>query len=235
MKIFLPMLIITVFANAGIIHPQLGEILNTMSNTDELQVIVHMKNHSTLDHFEKDTPKTEKLLYLQHFAENDQKAILRFLNTFGDRIKELQTYWIFNGFTFSSTKEIIEAVAAREDVDYVIDNFSAHIHAKKSDGIAVPEWGIAIVSAPECWNDGYDGAGTILGNIDTGVDESHPAFGGRWLPGGWHDPINNAPNPEDDHNHGTHTMGTICGGDGNGPFADDIGVAPAAQFIAAKG
>ena len=35
--------------------------------------------------------------------------------------------------------------------------------------------------------------------------------------------------------HGTHTMGTIVGGDGPGPFTPDIGVAPGAQWIAAKG
>ncbi len=233
MRILLSILVLTLIANAGTIHPQLAGILKTTKPTEELQVIVHMKNHSSLDHFSKGTPKEVKLLYLQEFAANDQKEILAFLAVYGNRVNDLQTWWIFNGFTFTATKDIIQLVAAREDVDYVIDNFSCHIDAEIDDS-RVPEWGIDTVKAPLCWNDGYDGSGIIVGNIDTGVEVTHPAFGSRWVPGGWFDGVNGQPNPYDDHGHGTHTMGTICGGDGNGPFVDDIGVAPGAQFIAAK-
>ena len=41
--------------------------------------------------------------------------------------------------------------------------------------------------------------------------------------------------PCDNADHGTHTMGTMVGGDGPGPFTPDTGVAPGAQWIAAKG
>src|SRR3712207_2547065 len=41
--------------------------------------------------------------------------------------------------------------------------------------------------------------------------------------------------PCDNAQHGTHTMGTIAGGDGEGPYAPDTGVAPGATWIAAKG
>ena len=41
--------------------------------------------------------------------------------------------------------------------------------------------------------------------------------------------------PCDNAQHGTHTMGTMVGGDGPGPFTPDIGVAPGARWIAAKG
>lgn len=237
MKILLPILVLALIANAGTIHPQLADILKPMEPADELQVIVHMENHSSLDHFPKGTPKEIKLLYLQDFAENDQREILAFVQGFGNQIKGLHTWWIFNGFTFTATKDIIELVAARKDVDYVIDNFAAHIPPQKAHEAKTgrtPEWGLVIISAPLCWDDGYDGSGIIVGNIDTGVEESHPAFGGRWVVGGWFDGINGQPNPYDDHGHGTHTMGTICGGDGNGSFVDDIGVAPGAQFIMAK-
>ncbi|MGH9113301.1 MAG: carboxypeptidase regulatory-like domain-containing protein, partial [Acidimicrobiales bacterium] len=53
----------------------------------------------------------------------------------------------------------------------------------------------------------------------------------------WWDPsdICSTPQPCDNIEHGTHTMGTMVGGDGLGPFTPDIGVAPDAQWIAAKG
>ncbi len=41
--------------------------------------------------------------------------------------------------------------------------------------------------------------------------------------------------PCDNAGHGTHTMGTMVGGDGPGPFTPDIGVAPGAKWMAAKG
>ena len=41
--------------------------------------------------------------------------------------------------------------------------------------------------------------------------------------------------PCDNVGHGTHTMGTMVGGDGPGPFTPDTGVAPGAEWIAAKG
>ena len=41
--------------------------------------------------------------------------------------------------------------------------------------------------------------------------------------------------PCDNEQHGTHTMGTMVGGDGPGPFTPDIGVAPGSTWIAAKG
>ena len=95
------------------------------------------------------------------------------------------------------------------------------------------EWNIRKIMADSCWVAGYTGDSIYLGILGTGVDFTHPAlegnFGGWWL-----DVVNNLPNPYDDHGHGTHVAGIICGGDGLGPFVYDIGVAPNALLIAGK-
>jgi subtilisin family serine protease len=72
--------------------------------------------------------------------------------------------------------------------------------------------------------------------MDTGFDPSHPALAGKWRGGtnSWMDIINNIGTPYDDHGHGTHTIGTMVGGDGPGPFPDDVGLAYNAKFISAK-
>ena len=238
MKYLLAIITTVIIAQAGIIHPQLAEKLEVLNENETIEVIVHMKAQADLTTMPKGTPKAEKIQYLQYFAAQHQADLIGYLESLGDKVTINQTWWIFDGLMFTSTEDIIEAVAAREDIDYVIDNFDSYITPlNKGEEIEprTPEWNISIISADLCWNDGYTGAGIVVGNIDTGVEESHPAFGGRWVPGGWFDGINGQPNPYDDHGHGTHTMGTICGGDGNGPFADDIGVAPGANFIAAKG
>ena len=88
------------------------------------------------------------------------------------------------------------------------------------------QWNIIKVAAPTCWAAGYNGQGSIIAQTDTGVDTTHPALAGRYG-GAWFDAINGRTNPYDDNGHGTHTMGTIMGLNG-------YGVAPGAQFVAAK-
>ncbi len=80
-----------------------------------------------------------------------------------------------------------------------------------------------------------------------GVDYTHPALVDHYLGNNgdgtfthdyhWWDPAGVCPDaaPCDNVAHGTHTMGTILGGDGPGPFTPDTGVAPGAKWIAAKG
>ncbi len=83
----------------------------------------------------------------------------------------------------------------------------------------------------------------MVANIDTGVQYNHPALVSQYrgnLGGGlfshagnWYDPANVCRGtPCDNVGHGTHTMGTMVGFDGG---ANQIGVAPGANWIACKG
>jgi subtilisin family serine protease len=230
-------LLLTSQFNTGKVHPQLAEKLALMKQNEQIEIIVHMKNHPDLSLMGESASKAEKILYLQEFARTDQTAILSYLNMHTEEISELKSYWIFNGLSFQATRKVIEIVASRGDVDYVIDNFIIPLPKEKTSTKGDPEtieWNILKVKAPDCWSVGFDGSGIIVGNIDTGVDVTHPALAGKWIAGGWLDAVNGETTPYDDVGHGTHVMGTICGGDGYGSFPYDIGVAPGAQFICAK-
>lgn len=122
------------------------------------------------------------------------------------------------------------------------------------------EWGIQKIRADQAWEMGYLGQGVVIGGQDTGYEWDHPAVKQQyrgWKEGevdhnyNWHDAIRevsllhgdstrtaedndcglDVAAPCDDHNHGTHTMGTMVGDDGQG---NQIGVAPQAQWIGCR-
>jgi subtilisin family serine protease len=107
------------------------------------------------------------------------------------------------------------------------------------------EWNIDRINAPQVWSTfGVRGEGIVVANIDTGVQYDHPALSAQYrgnLGGGsydhsynWYDPTGlcSPGTPCDNIGHGSHTMGTMVGDDLSG---NQIGVAPGARWIAAKG
>lgn len=106
-----------------------------------------------------------------------------------------------------------------------------------------PEWGVRAINAPEVWAQGITGRGITVANLDSGVDVMHPALnfsfrgarddGTLDLDHNWLDTSGLCFGEVcDNDGHGTHTMGTIVGDDGQG---NQIGVAPGARWIAANG
>jgi len=71
------------------------------------------------------------------------------------------------------------------------------------------------------------------GNLGGGVFEHNYNWGSLY--GNAPDRCPDPDVPCDFDGHGSHTMGTMIGGDGNGPFDMDIGMAPDAQWMACMG
>jgi subtilisin family serine protease len=149
----------------------------------------------------------------------------------------------------------LEALAGIEDVAEVRPTWSASVDRLLAapGGTASPsssdtvEWNIARIRAPKVWKRLHDrGDGIVVANIDTGVQFDHPALVRQYrgnLGNGsfdhnydWFDPKHVCPSPEpcDNVNHGTHLMGIVVGDDGD-PGTNQIGVAPHARWITAKG
>jgi subtilisin family serine protease len=149
----------------------------------------------------------------------------------------------------------LAAVSELPEVASIVPAWSARVDDVRASpaGRVAPsstgavEWNIARIRAPKVWNKLHDrGDGIVVGNIDTGVQFDHPALVRQYrgnLGNGsfnhnydWFDPsdICPAPKPCDNVAHGTHLMGTVVGDDGD-PGPNQIGVAPHAKWIAAKG
>ncbi|RKR85979.1 subtilisin family serine protease [Micromonospora pisi] len=160
-------------------------------------------------------------------------------------------YWIANALRVVGDKALVDSIAARpevariEPVKYyplITPTPSKTTAAANPAGV---EWGLTNIGAPRVWSE-YDdrGEGIVIANIDSGVQYDHPALVGKYRGNkgdgtfdhnyNWFDPANvcGGPTPCDNSGHGTHTMGTMVGDDGNG---NQTGVAPGAKWIAAKG
>jgi hypothetical protein len=182
-------------------------------------------------------PIKERIKTYRQIAQQSQQPLIDWLSARSDAIIH-QRFWVLNGFHLEAKPDIILEIARRPDVGWISHNGEVHIIAEPS-GVKIDSrgttWGIRKIKADSCWAAGYTGQGIILGETDTGVDYTHPALQGKWS-GYWKVASGLPPSttPYDDHNHGTHCMGTIMGGDGPGPFTEDIGIAFNAKFVAAK-
>ncbi|MEP6793413.1 MAG: S8 family serine peptidase [Saprospiraceae bacterium] len=118
------------------------------------------------------------------------------------------------------------------------------------------EWGIDMINADDVWALGYRGQGVVVGGGDTGYQWDHAAIKNQYRGYdadrdtvdhnyNWHDAIHeisvlspdslnscgvNIKAPCDDFGHGSHTMGTMVGLDGE----NEIGVAPESKWCGCR-
>ncbi|MDF2001902.1 S8 family serine peptidase [Bacillus pumilus] len=202
------------------------------------------------------TKRSAVVSELRATSEETQQALLTYLQKEQKKkqVKEIHSYYIVNGLAVTGTKEVMEKVASFPEVDQVLPNETRQIHRpvdlktskqkkqmKAVDGV---EWNISQVHAPEAWALGYDGTGTVVASIDTGVEWDHPALKEKYRgfdpahpndPShefNWYDATTGSEAPYDDLEHGTHVTGTMVGSEPDGK--NQIGVAPGAKWIAVK-
>lgn len=176
-------------------------------------------------------------------AERTQADLRRFL-TSAQRagvVASFHPYWVTNAIAVTSDDGVLRAIAARPEVRRIAADAIIRIPTDQQvNAEATPDWNIDKVGAPAVWDMGIDGTGAVVSSIDTGIDPDHPSIASKYRGAdgnedyAWWDAISHQPSAYDDNSHGTHTMGTMVGGDASGPDPDDIGMAPGATFIAAK-
>ena len=239
------------------IDPDLERILAQTPADQALSVLVFLSEQVNLDAItaQMDAQRAtlrerhETVVHaLQATAAATQGDLLTHLNALQQdgRIEEFQPFWVANCIRVDATKDVIGELAARPDVGMIYFNYPIETiepveePAKGPDGIrgGGPEPGLIAVRAPEVWAMGYTGEGILVATLDTGVDGNHPALASRWRgvadprydghpEWAWFDPVTHTTFPQAFGSHGTHTMGSVCGG----VPGDQVGVAPGAQWI----
>jgi subtilisin family serine protease len=142
-------------------------------------------------------------------------------------------FWIVNAIRVEADRATIDELAKDPAVAKVLADrvypLPVLTPGKDEPRIQTTEWGLNNIRAPMAWSMlGARGDGIVVANVDTGVQFDHPALVRQYrgnLGGGtfnhnynWYDPSLSCGSPSlvpcDNNSHGTHTMGTMVGDDG---------------------
>lgn len=185
------------------------------------------------------SPQERLIRALQAQAASSQKEIRKSLQAarLAGKAAQINYFWIVNAFSLQAAPGVIQALAARPDVQSIeLEGIFQAPVAANTSGTAWDNLGV--VGAPQLWARGFRGQGVVIASLDTGVDYSHPELLPQWRGGtnSWYDPSDppgSHPVPADlpaacptGSGHGTETMGVMVG--------STVGVAPGAQWISAK-
>ena len=188
---------------------------------------------------------------LQSTAFTSQESILASLQQLRKKESTLEVtpFWISNVIRIDARPEVILQLSKRSDVGHIFLNYGIELvepvrmgPVEQTDNRGGAEQGVNAIRATEAWQMGFTGDGVLVATLDTGVDGGHEALASRWAglrpeyaghpEWAFLDPYtNNHDFPFDGGSHGTHTMGTVCGGS---PGVS-IGVAPDAHWITSAG
>ncbi|RKR88824.1 subtilisin family serine protease [Micromonospora pisi] len=231
--------------------PVSPQVMTELTTTGSSSFVVYLRERAQLGNAAKvrdaDARASQVYQQLTGTAARTQRGLLAELTK---RKARYESFWIANAIRVKGDKALVDAIAARPEVERIepartyelIEPTSSRAAPQDAIGVA---WGLTNIGAPRVWSEYADrGEGVVIANIDSGVQFDHPAlvnsYRGNLGDGtfdhnyNWFDPagvcVEQA--PCDNNGHGSHTMGTMVGDDGAG---NQVGVAPGAKWMAAKG
>lgn len=201
---------------------------------ESFRVIVHLEAppaaHLPMSPRGVEIPRA-RLEAVRETLDRELRRIRR--ETPGGRVEVRHAFRLQPAFSATVDREALAALAARPEVRWVEHEELWH---------AMTAEGIPLIHADVLQSEGYDGTGTSVAIIDTGIDPTHPALGGGPIPNGKivygkdTADINDQDGPIDCGTHGT-AVASIAAGlpyqwDTGQSFAG--GVAPGASILAYK-
>lgn len=238
-----------------------AKVVQNLKATAQSDILIFLKEQASLNAASYLVTKEAKGKYvvdqLKKTAQRSQADLVDLLES---KNLDYQQFYITNMIAVEDVDvSLIKQLAARDDVASIASNSAVRLnfftpdHPFAQQAVLGVGDNIRSTGAVDVWDKiGTKGAGIIIAGQDTGVDWTHPALINSYLGnvGGktdhayaWHDSIRKAVTsknnkcgygsvaPCDDDEHGTHTVGTMVGDDGQG---NQIGMAPDAKWMACR-
>ncbi|MET8125289.1 S8 family serine peptidase [Streptomyces sp. NPDC005065] len=225
-------------------------VLDTVAKGKESTFFVVLKSQADLSAAKGKKSHAAKAKSAFASLRSEAKKSQKPLQSFLDKEKVgYESYWIANALKVTGGENLVDALAKRPDVASIVKEHTYTLDTTESKATdaatdadtSAAEWGVQDIKADQVW-DQYDdrGEGIVIANVDSGVQYDHPALVGNYRGNNgdgsfthdynWYDLTGQCTTsaPCDNNGHGTHTMGTMVGAGG-------VGVAPGAEWIAAKG
>jgi subtilisin family serine protease len=231
-------------------------LLIQLEENGQVEFIISLREQADLSAVDKLATKSAKGAFvydkLSKLARRTQGPIISELKRLG---ASYQSFWVANMIWVKGDPQIVQQIARRADVAFLHSNPKVRLQTPFRSGEIQPSsllteqlWNLELIRAPEVWALGINGNGIVVGGQDTGYDWQHKALKEQYRGWdgitvdhnyNWHDAIHDGsplcgPDSEvpcDGHGHGTHTMGTILGDDGQGLI---VGVAPGSSWIGCR-
>ncbi len=188
---------------------------------------------------------------LRDTALQSQASLLGFLHREQNRgrVSQIKSHRIVNVVSAEVDKAFLDVLADRPEVDSIWPDESIVLYESSEEVKAYSDeigWNLHAIGAPKAWDTwGIDGAGVVVGIIDTGVDWQHEALIQNYrgydslVPNEpdhayqWFDPYHEKEEPDDVQGHGSLVTGAVVGYD---PVNEvPLGPAPKAKWMAARG
>ena len=241
------------------VHPDVWEALETEGETEILILLRQQADLSQANTLPTKEEKGRYVYEALWKVAQESQQELR--SALAAQEIEHQSFYIVNAIKARADGALVRSLGTRQDVAQILPNprvqgvppdlpeptTEASLHTRAVDGI---EQNLIRVNADDVWALGYTGQGTVVAGQDTGYEWDHPALKNQYRGWdgatashdyNWHDAIHtydptndcgfDTPEPCDDHGHGTHTMGTMVGDDGD---TNQIGMAPGARWIGCR-
>ncbi len=210
----------------------LKEVLNSQNTTpmDKVDVLIRVKGNTDFRSIKGNARKV--ISALKRTADTSQEDLLNYLRKTDS--EDIEPFYIVNLIHAAAPKSVIYDLAKRDDVEMIYhDDIVRLFPVFQGDTVKTEgayEWNLTIMNVDKARNAfGLSGKNVVIGHIDTGIDANHKDLKGKVI--GWKDCISDKPDPYDDQGHGTHTAGTIAGGNNSGKY---IGMAPDVKLVVAK-
>jgi serine protease AprX len=229
-------------ASFALVSPDLEGRLASAQPDQFLPVNIVLKEQfdtGLLNALVADMPRAQRRVevarVLKEFAAERQADLLSWLSAAGAR--NVTSLWIVNAVHCDASPELIRQISGRPEVAFVsYDLVYAPGILDESEPVPARDevpWGVERINAPAVWDQGFTGAGIVVGIIDTGCKYDHPDFADHL----WTDPNyplhgwdfeNNDNDPMDSQGHGTMTAGCVAS---DGTAGSQCGAAPDAELM----